>query len=75
MGIERTPRQIEDEFMITSVSILRNGDHLPPDLVDQHAHRLQHAQSFFDRYGLSLDQTLNMPQQEFEMFVGMIIQE
>lgn len=72
--MERTPRQIEDEFMLTSISHLRHREHLPPDLIEQHELRLKYAQDFFDRWGTSLEQTLNMPHEEFLMWVELALQ-
>lgn len=71
--MEKTPRQIEDEFMMTSISVLRHKEHLPPELISEHELRLQNAQEFFDRWGISLEGTLQMPQEEFEMWMGLIV--
>lgn len=71
--MERTPQQIEDEFMLTSVSILRHKDHVPQEIIPIHETRLKYAQDFFDRWGVSLEQTLSMSDEEFMYWVGLVI--
>lgn len=71
--MERSYQQSVDEFYITSIAMLRGREHLPPEMVTPHEYRMQHAQDFFDRWGISLEQTLSMPQEEFEYFVGLVV--
>lgn len=72
--MEKTPRQIEDEFMLTSISMLRHGEQLPPQLLQDHQLRLSYAQEFFDRWGVTLEQTLTMSQEEFIAWIDLALQ-
>lgn len=69
-----TDPQIEAEYFISSLSVMRQRDQLQQtDFFKEHEQRLQHAQDLFDRYGLTLEQIMGMNQEEYKTFLGTIL--